>query len=109
MLTVQDWIDAGYKRFNQVKHVKPYAEFGLQKCISDNKGKRYHITVFVYDMSNYTQQPFSFSPDVQFQNFDNKHTVSMELHTREETTVQEVEDFFDKMWKGVGEPYYELY
>ena len=108
-MQVQDWLDAGYKRFENTGHIKQYADFGLQKCVRDEKGKRYYITVFVYDMTKYHQDYFSFVPDVQFRDFDGKHTVSMEMHTRKETTVQEVEDFFDKMWKAVGMPYYEEY
>lgn len=49
MLIVQDWINQGYKKFHST--FKEYADYGLQKLIKDEVGKKYFITVWVYENS----------------------------------------------------------
>jgi hypothetical protein len=46
----KDFIDAGYKRFNP--NGQKNADFGLQKLISDDKGKKYYLTVFAYSLTS---------------------------------------------------------
>ena len=50
-LVPEDWIAKGYKQFKST--IKPLADFGLQKRFDDENGKRYFITVWVYDNSAY--------------------------------------------------------
>lgn len=106
----QDWIKAGYKRFEHVKHIRPYAEYGFQKLISDNNGKKYYITVFVYDNSEYLEkynmQQFSFSPDVQFETKEG-FTMNIELLLNEDSTITQVEQQLENLWLNNACKYYE--
>lgn len=96
MLTTENFIDAGYKRFSNSNLNK--SDFGLQKLISDEIGKRYHITVWVYDWIKYRQFEYSvkltFSPDVQLQLKNNMYfDVKMLLNT--DSTVEDIESFYN--------------
>ncbi len=115
MLTVQDWIDAGYKKFKEVKHVKPYSAFGLQKLVRDDAGKRYYITVFAYDHTDHkasgrmpeTTPDFGFTPEVQFRGELNTTCIELIMHI--DSTVKDVEMHFDIMWNALGKPYYDTW
>ena len=50
MLTIQDWLDAGYKRYNG-NHFNN-ADFLLQRRFDDANGKKYFIDIWVYEYSN---------------------------------------------------------
>ena len=110
-MKVQDWIDAGYKRYNE-NYLKN-AEFLLQKCISDSTGVKYFIDVWVYD---YTKAAFfregmpemSFEPGVQFQGREPVMNVTL-LVSATSCTVQDIENEFENLWKSLGCPYYEKY
>ena len=110
MLSEQDFLDADYKRFDQTTYNG--ASHGLQKCICDSEGKRYHITVWVYDYRQYRDlmpmRDFGFSPEVQFRE-GRWNTVDIEYHTNDTTTVKDIEDFYSAMWYHLGMPYYERY
>lgn len=113
MLTPQDFINVGYKRFENVKHIRSYADYGLQKLISDKKGKRYYITVYVYDNRKLKEQrpellmtDFSFEPDVQF---CTDLTINIQFGIKEETSIEQIEYMFHRMWVTAGKPYYELW
>ena len=112
MLTVQDWLNAGYKRFDQVA-ARQYAAFGLQKRFDDDKGKQYFITVFVYDNKEFMLrfpdiQPFTFEPECQFSQPDSI-TVNTTLLLHKESTIDEVEAMVQKLWVALGKPYYETW
>lgn len=113
-LTIQDWINSGYKRFEQVKHIKPYAEFGLQKLVSDQTGKRYFITVFVYDNRRFKSdgklpidyQDYSFEPDIQFADSSKCQPIvpCLSLILHKGATVEGVERLVDKHWLASNMP-----
>jgi len=116
MLTVQDWIDQGYKKFNS--NFKEYASFGLQKLIQDEVGKKYCITVWVYENQNKSyfregMKAVSFAPDVQFrmhkEDGEELPTVNMEFIMDKNSTIQEVEEMIEMYWKCSGKFYYEVY
>lgn len=117
MLTVQDWIEQGYKKFNS--NFKEYADFGLQKLIKDDLGKKYYITVWVYENSKKGffregMQEVSFSPDVQFRIGELKGkeelpTVNMAFILNESSTIQQVQEMIEGYWLSSSKPYYELY
>lgn len=108
----EDWIDAGYKKFDRVKHFRPHAAFGLQKLFSDESGKRYYIAVYVYDnreidLPEAYIPDFSYAPDVQFQP-DSSPTMNVELILGgSDWSIQGVEQQFEDLWVAVGKPYYE--
>jgi len=116
MLTVQDWIDQGYKKFHS--SFKEYADYGLQKLIQDEVGKKYYITVWVYENSKRSyfmkgMQEVSFAPEVQFrmhkEDGEELPTVDMEFILGNHSTIQEVEGTIELYWKGSGKPYCEVY
>lgn len=113
MLTVEDFLEAGYKRFEQTYNS---ADYGLQKCIRDDKGKKYYITVFVYEhfkneyfKSVPNMQRFSFSPNVQYKEKDeNGITTDVSLIVDySNTSIKAIEDRFEMLWKALyyGEYY----
>lgn len=114
-LTIQDWLDAGYKRYDQTTH--NLSDFLLQKRFDDEVGKKYFINVWVYEHFNkeyYRVNPHmsevSFSPEVQFRrDEENKPTVDVSLICYENTTIAEIEQEFEKLWEFLGKPYYEKF
>lgn len=114
MLTEQDFLDAGYKKFQQAKETIKMADWGLQKCIRDDLGKRYHITIYVYSYAKYQHRTpglkdFGFSPEVQFREGELYNTVDVSYHTNDDTKVFEIEQFFADIWETLDCPYYERY
>lgn len=114
MIELDEWIKAGYKRFEQVKYHKQYASFGLQKLISDSKGKKYYITVFVYDNKalkqrhpDITTDDFSYQPEVKF--CSDLLTHNLELSVHKGATIKHVEQAIEDLWLMLGKPYYEQY
>lgn len=112
-LTLQDWLSAGYLRYNQKTHNS--ADFIVQKPVQDEEGKRYYITVSVYEHFNkdYFERnpglvPISFAPEVQFQ-MEDKPTVNVSLILNKWSTIEAVEKQFDEMWKALGKPYYRYW
>ena len=115
MLTVEDFLEAGYKRFEQTYNS---ADYGLQKCIRDDKGKKYYITVFVYEhfkseyyKANPHMNRYGFTPNVQYHEIDeNDVTTDVSLIVDySNTTVKIIEDKFEMLWKVLGGVYYERY
>ncbi len=110
MLTVEQFLENGYKRFeNKGKQVSS-ADFGLQKRIEDDIGKKYFITVWVYDWTKYPwynhPKKLSFAPDVQLQLQSGMH-VNMEMLLNDDSTIEEIEAFFEKAWVEFDCQYYE--
>ena len=103
-MNLQDWTDAGYTKFSNVKHVRPYASYGLQKKITDSSGVRYFIIVYVYEYHDH----ISFAPDIQFRTID-RFTVNSDLILESTSTIKEVESFFDRLWEITGSVYYDYY
>lgn len=108
-MTEQDFIDAGYKRFNPNGHKN--ADFGLQKLISDEKGKKYYLTVLAYDWTKYPHHfgdPISFMPDVQFR--IKKHSNDeyfFSINMGGNLSVERIESECEKLWEHFGRLYYE--
>ena len=113
-LEVQDWVDAGYKA--HYGNTWNNSDYLVQKLFSDDKGKRYYLTVYVYEhfnkeyYSRYSQNTpmVSFMPDVQFQ-LGNKPTINVQLILTKEHTITDVEQQVEGLWESLGKPYYELF
>ena len=121
-LTPEDWIAQGYKKFTS--DFKSHTAFGLQKRFDDEAGKKYFITVWVYDYEDdyhkqfvnlgYWRDKFSrygYQPDVQLTTQDGD-TFDVQFHFRNDgewgvTSIEQLETFFDKMWRDMGCGYYE--
>ena len=110
-LTIQDWLDVGYKRYNNRDNSG--AEFLLQKRFDDEYGKKYFINARVFNWKEFQERnpqlpDYSFAPDIQFQ-FRNSErpTMNVELILSNEHTIETVEKEFENLWVLVGKPYYE--
>ena len=110
MLTVQNWLDAGYKKYygNHLNN----SDFLLQKRFDDSEGKKYFIDVWVYEHSKYeyysrnpTLPPVSFQPEVQFQR-EGKMTLDMIFLMNQDSTIAEIEQEVECFWLFLEKPYY---
>jgi len=108
----EDWIDKGYKRFELVDGLfDRNADFVLQKCFKDEQGKKFYITVYVYDRDKYLIKDhpdrYGFMPTAQFELRDNKPFFNLEMNGT--FTIDECERWFEDAFRFFGSPYYELY
>lgn len=98
--------EAGYKRYpvNGYKN----ADSLFQKRIDDEIGKKYFIDILCYDFRKFAQAntDFSFEPQVQFREGCGD-AVDVALLSNEEKSLEEVEEFFDKIWNTLNKPYNE--
>jgi len=109
MLTVDDFIKAGYKRFKSGDWNS--SDFGLQKLYSDEKGKKYFITLWVYDFSKYKnftdENKIRFSPDVQFSMNNGERRITINLCINDDDTVEYIEKFYEDLWNSFNCDYYQ--
>lgn len=110
MLTIQDWLDAGYKRYDG-NHLNN-SDFLLQKRFTDEAGKKYFIDVWVYEHSKYEYYrrnsalpPVAFQPEVQFQR-EVDMTLNVTLLMNNDSTITEVEQQVECLWLFLEKPYY---
>ena len=110
MLTIQDWLDAGYKLYGNCQHKS--ADFLLQKRFDDSEGKKYYIDIWVYERFKYDYwshnvalPPVSFQPEVQFQR-EGKMTLDMIFIMNQDSTIAEIEQEVECFWLFLGKPYY---
>lgn len=126
-MTPDDWIAAGYKRFDVAnKEMNKLADFLLQKRFDDDKGKKYFITVYCYDRTKYPEHyrqwlidnrshvginTIGYMPTAQFVLGDNLPHFDIEMSGIESMTggIKAVEDWFEVFWKVFRQPYYEKY
>lgn len=103
-LTPEDFIQAGYKKFKD--SFKTYAEFGLQKKVTDVEGVLYFITLYAYNFEAFPQanKKWSFETDVQFR--PEEGSVNIRLQVED---IQVAEARIRKMWEFFGKQYYEKY
>lgn len=111
MLTIQDWLAAGYRRYDGQNLNN--ADFLLQKRFDDTEGKKYFLDVWAYDNRKfefYRNNPelsaWSYQPDVQFQRRGDI-TLNITLLINENSTIQEIEQQVEKLWLFLDKPHYE--
>ncbi len=113
MLTVQDWLDAGYKRYegSQLNN----ADFLLQKRIDDDTGKKYFIDIWVYEHSQYEYYrsnpgipSVSFQPEVQFQR-EHQMTMNITFIMNQDSTITDIEQEMERLWMFLEKPYYRRF
>lgn len=116
-ITIENWIEAGYRK-HSAGIIDKHAAFILQKRFDDEVGKKYFITVYVYDRDLYPDHMkehighiprFAFMPTAHFSLHDNKPFFNIEMNGIEtsEMTVTEVEEYFERFWNFFEKPYYE--
>jgi len=113
MLTIQDWLDAGYKRYDNYQYKS--ADFLLQKRFDDSEGKKYFIDIWVYEHSkhdyysrNSALPSVSFQPEVQFRR-DPEITINVTFILNQDSTIVEIEQQFECLWLFLEKPYYEKF
>jgi hypothetical protein len=100
MITIQDFIDSGYTKYNQTFK---NSDCLLQKCVRTNSRiKNYFINIYVYD---YSKWPFYsgvnkivFSAEVQFSSHDDR-IFNVTFSVTDKDTVKTIEDFFAFTYK----------
>lgn len=113
MLTVQDFLDAGYRICPQ--HSLRNSDYLVQKQVTDEVGTKYFIHICVYEWfkkSYYTEdnfpKPIGFMPEVQFQRGD-ESTMNVTLILDDKSTIQKIEKEFECLWLFLEKPYYSKY
>ncbi len=118
MLTPQHFIEKGYKRRELGNYEKnTLADYLLQKLIDDEDGKKYYINIYVYDYSNFDYSKhervkdwpkYGFQSEVQFR--EGKHpAMNVQVLIDSRSTVQEIEDTFEELFKSTGAEYESYY
>lgn len=119
-ITPEDWIAVGYRKSPVNPILCKNADYILQKCFSDNLGKRYYLTVYVYE--NYSKDYYlrynaqyqgalplySYTPDVQLSP-EGECTMNVQLLMGNDTQIKDVEQQVYDLWVNIGKPYYELW
>lgn len=114
----EDWIALGYRKSPVNPILDKNADYILQKLFSDDAGKRYYLTVYVYE--NYKKDyylyynaqygcaspMYSYTPDVQFSP-EGKCTVNVQLLMDRDSTIDSVESQVYDLWVMIGAPYCE--
>lgn len=112
MLQESDFLLNGYKRYDGGSSSLKSADYLLQKCIRDDNGKKYYITVYVYDYTRYNHPHLTglgYMPDVQFREDGVCPTVDITYHDDKDTTLESLEAFYESMWDHLGKPYCDRY
>lgn len=111
MLTLEALEAAGYKKYSNT--LSQYSLFGMQKRIEDQFGTRYFINVEVFGPYPH-QDPttYNFDTTVQFVDCDHfevgkKPTINMMYLDDKDTTIEDIEKFYERAWEFLGFPYYE--
>ncbi len=111
-ISPEDWEAKGYKRFSNTHHLLgDYCSFGLQKLVSDEIGKKYYITVKVYDNSDLVERgqnisSWSYSPSLQFISEGVTFDFDPFFH---DTTIEGMEKFIQGVWDKLDCDYYETW
>jgi len=111
MLTLEALEAAGYKSYPNT--LSRYALYGMEKRIEDQFGTKYFIHVEVFESYPH-QDPttYNFDTTVQFRDCDHfelgkKPTVNMTYLDDADTTIEDIEHFFERAWEFLDCPYYE--
>ena len=99
--------EAGYKRYEQ--KIRDASAL-WQKKIKDVNGVRYYIAFFEYDwskISNGSMNVISFEPSVQFE-VDEDSCVNVDFLISDNHTIEQIEEFYDKMFNRMRFNYSEL-
>lgn len=111
-ITPQQWMDRGYLKYNQDS--LNHSDYLLQKRVDDEFGKKYYITVYVYDnlkmMQTYPSFPkfltdHTYMVECNFELGNDGPTVNPRITNF--STIDEVEELCEKFWVMLDKPYYE--
>ena len=111
MLTNQDFIDAGYTRWRPSPFYECVTDL-LQKCVTDEYGKRYYINVNRWDFSRYERSNrtnVNYESTVQFTLKNGAYINIDGLHVGTDWTIEEMEKFYAELWDTGKFKYYEVF
>lgn len=110
-MTITELEAAGYKRYNAGASTRlKMADSYFAKMLEDERGRMFQIVFYYYDWRNHVGDfpcPESFQPEVQLR--DDDFCVDINLHSRPDQTVADVEAYFMAQWVHHGRPYYRLW
>jgi len=108
---------SGYREWKQPYMIKEADKF-FQKCIRDEKGKKYFIDVYAYDFSKYPQ----WTPDqynttgwsyMFIGSFDSAGDRGFSFQpnhpAHDEESIEYYETLFEKVWDALKPEYYEVF
>lgn len=104
--TEQNWIDSGYRKYNDYWN---HADCLYQKAIyGELGGKAYHVNIYFYDARTHPHTketiPPSYMAEVAFQNSE-PYTI-IQLNQINDFNLHEIESLFARHWDTLGYPYY---
>ena len=94
-------IAAGFRPFCGSWTIAAIGSF--EKCIRDDKGKKYYILVYKY---HHDDIGFSYEANIQFNTSTGIIFNTQILHANNHE-VATIESFFESLWKMMGCKYYE--
>lgn len=118
-ILVDEWIARGYRRhdFNKdderARIINKNSDFILQKRFDDSTGKKYFITVYVYNRLSYPVElrqvmpEYGFMPTAHFSLRDAQPFFNIEMNSPQ--SIDQVESYFEMFWDTLNRPYYEKF
>jgi hypothetical protein len=109
MINVNELLGAGYKTFQHPFHkALPNYLGSYQKFLKDNKGQKYYINIHNFGEIPQYKIPENFSAESQLNGHsDNEDTFNVEYFIKGETTLAQIENWFEKLWTKMSADYYE--
>ena len=107
-MTSEELIKAGYKRWEPSLYKECVTDL-FEKCVKDEKGKRYFIHIERWDFSPYERQgldPIRFEATVQFHH---KNGETVNIDALNGWSVEEMEKFYADLWNLGWFKYYEAF
>ena len=95
-------LDSGYREY-PLPIGGEYANRFFQKKIKDEKGIKYYIDVFEYELQNEYNYEF-----ILYTSTDKFYVKSL-LYGFESLTIEEIESEIEKIWAKCNFNYYEMY
>lgn len=96
-MTREELIEAGYERFDPAPISNECITDLYQKCIKDDVGKRYYISVNRWDFSNFGKEnPIGYETEVQFRHKETgQHT---DIVCLDGWSVSDMEKYYADLW-----------
>lgn len=107
LINAQSLKAAGYRSYESVTdRNNPHYRGSWQKRFDDEHGKRFFISVALFYLSFLPVRPERPHAEMQSTDADgNRFDIAM--HIDSDTTIEQMEAFFEKVWTTLGCRYYE--
>jgi len=105
LITYESLQSAGYKRYDDKSNATKIAVWC--KKIRDQSGIKYVIVMSEYHWSEFLDNTISFEPMVQF--IDDKDRAINVSFLYQDESIEEIEEFYESMWKTMQFAYNEPY